>query len=156
MIETEAQSLIVHAVEAHGGKALKLSNRFMTGVADLLVKLPHTPAMVLECKLHTFSVKTIKDGHSFDDIGCTGPQKKFLRDWHAAGMRAGVVSFVQEHGVGLRTLRMTIYDYELMEKIGWCGDTYDHGLLGNKSDRFGEIFNQLTNFAEWLDNMEKK
>ena len=158
MIETDCQSLIVTAVEAHGGKALKFSNRFFTGVADLLIQLPGHSACILEAKLITLSKKTIETGHTWD-VGCTVPQQRFLREWGEAGMKTGVVSFIQEHGVGLKTLRMAVYRYDVLSTGGhsqpttggpllpWVIQSYQHDLLGGKSERNDNIIAQLEYFV---------
>lgn len=158
MLEVDCQSLIVTAVEAHGGKALKFSNRFFTGVADLLIQLPGYPAFILEAKLINLSKKTIETGHIWD-VGCTVPQQRFLREWSEAGMKTGVVSFIQEHGVGLKTLRMAVYRYDLISRgaysqpttggppLSWVVQSHQHELLGNKSERNDNIISQLECFA---------
>jgi len=147
MIETECQKLVTDAVEEARGEGLKLNNRFLVGVVDLLVKLPDCPPMWLEAKLAKFSDK-IKPTHRWD-VGCTAKQKEFLRDWHRAGMLTGVVSFVQTTGGNMRSLRMALYSYSDMttNDLGWWAMVKDHKALGDKADRNKNIVDMLREFA---------
>lgn len=147
MIETEAQALIVDAAKEGGGQALKLNNRFLVGVVDLLVKLPGHEPMWLEAKLHKFSKSTIERGYLIDDVGVTTKQKMYLRDWRYAGMLTGVASFVMESDGDVRSLRLALYSEEEMLKRHWSVSTKDHRLLGEKSERLINIREQLIQFA---------
>jgi hypothetical protein len=147
MIETEAQQLVVDAVKADGGQALKLNNRFLVGVVDLLLKLPGHQPMWLEAKLHKFSAKTIENGYVIKDIGCTRPQKKWLSDWRYAGMLTGVVSFIQQSDSNVSSLRMAVYSEEEMLRSNWSVEVDDHDPLGGKDERFERIRAQLKDFA---------
>lgn len=147
MIETEAQQLVIDAVVENGGRGLKFNNRFIIGVVDLLLQIPGHGAMILEAKLHKFSPRVLEHGHHIADIGCTAKQKMYLRDWREAGMLTGVVSFVMEQERDVRTLRMKIYSYEFMMDQNWSAHTGDHRPLGEKSERFTNIMQQLIEFA---------
>lgn len=147
MIETECQKLLVDAVKDGGGQALKLSNRFMIGVVDLFVKLPTCQPMLLEAKLHNLSARTLNAGHHIGDVGCTKLQNDFLRDWGEAGMLTGVVSFIQESGRGVASLRMALYAYGDMLDRHWSVHTDEHKALGGPSERFHNIRQQLLEFA---------
>lgn len=147
MIETECQQLVIDAVVANGGCGLKFNNRFIIGVVDLLLQIPGHGAMVLEAKLHKFSASTLAAGHHIADIGCTAKQKMYLRDWREAGMLTGVVSFVMEQERDVRSLRMAIYSHNDMLNMDWSVHTSDHRPLGEKSERFTNIMQQLIEFT---------
>ena len=157
MIETECQALIQHAVEAAGGRALRFNNRFLVGVADLLIQLPARRAVILEAKLITLSPKTTS--HVWD-VGCTDRQKAFLRDWHNAGMLTGVVSFVQHHGVGLKSLQIGLFEYTLIERgayiqqmpMKWHVRLEQHKPLGDKATRFHNITDRLSRFVDGVND----
>lgn len=85
--ETDVQLDVVHAVQEAGGAATKLSNRFLVGVVDLLVKLPDRPAMLVEVK--KYGVPARSDTVSLD---VTLKQWQFLYDYRRAGMAAGVLA----------------------------------------------------------------
>ena len=147
MIETECQQLCIDAVEEIGGCGVKFNNRFIIGVPDLLLQIPGHGAMILEAKLHRFSVKTLAAGHLIEDVGCTAKQIMYLRDWGHAGMLTGVVSFVTEQGADVRGLRMAVWSYAEMEHIHWSVNTKDHVPLGDKYERMLNIRQQLIGFA---------
>ena len=48
--ELTLQSEICKSVRAQGGYAVKLSHRFAVGVPDLLIRMPHVSAMLIEVK----------------------------------------------------------------------------------------------------------
>lgn len=89
--ETVLQSDVIEGVRAAGGAARKLSHRFLIGVSDLLVKMPGAPAALIEVKKDTMPTRgytiTIKP-----DL--TVLQRKFLEEFHRAGMPAYVLSFL--------------------------------------------------------------
>lgn len=147
MIETEAQSLLIAAVEEVGGRGIKFNNRFVIGIPDLLIKLPSHQPMILEAKLHKFSAKTLAAGHHIADIGATKLQRDQLRDWAYAGMLTGVVSFVMEIGADVRSLRMALYSHEEMLRRQWSANTGDHVALGEKSERMTTMRELLIGFA---------
>lgn len=150
MIETQCQQLIVDAVIEVGGRALKFNNRFVSGICDLLGKMPGHPPWMLEAKLHNLSVKT--QNHVWD-VGCTKLQKDHLRDWHEAGFLTGVVSFIQTPGrETIQTLRMQIIPYDQISRArrgeeAWVVFQNDHRPLGGKDERMTNIRQQLIEFA---------
>lgn len=148
MIETQCQQLVVDAVVNAGGRALKFNNRFLVGVVDLLIKMPLYPAFVLEAKKHDFAANTInRDGVFTFDLGVTEKQKKFLREWHGAGMAAGVISFIQQKGANVNSLRAACYHYEDLCDVNWTATVQDHALLGDTKTREASIIALLDNFA---------
>lgn len=113
MNELQAQSLVIQSVRNAGGAANKLSNRFMIGVADLLVKLPVYPALLVEVKLQRVG-RTTKDAHQFE-LDVTVPQRKFLLDYHKAGMHTCVLSFVERGGLGRCGLYAAQFSLDTLE-----------------------------------------
>lgn len=95
MKETDYQKFVLDIVRDAGGAGHKLSNRFLVGVSDLLIKLPDREAALIEVKLVKFAPRTKQD-HRFD-LGVTVLQREFLKKYNKAGMKTGVLSFV-EHG----------------------------------------------------------
>lgn len=89
MNELGYQHWVIQQVKAAGGHAWKSNNRFLIGVADLMVKLPGYQCCTLEVKKNKLPVK--KNSIVLD---VTPLQSKFLRDCAAAGMPAGVLSFL--------------------------------------------------------------
>lgn len=76
---------------------MKMSNRFLVGVPDLFVKLPATPAALIE-------VKFDKRPRGAYRLRVTPKQAHVLRQADAAGMPIGVASFLQDerqHQLGL-------------------------------------------------------
>lgn len=156
MIETECQQLIVSAVKYSGGNALKLNNRFLVGVVDLLVKLPtgnkprpgfldgyeSRPAFWLEAKLVHLAPKTLETNHNWK-LDVTKKQKQYLRDWEAAGMEAGVVSFIQVKGQNVNSLRMALYWLEDCVVNDWRACVTDHYPLGKSDVRAANIMEIL-------------
>lgn len=113
MKEIDCQSMVVDLVRSRGGAATKLSNRFLVGVADLLVKLPKWPATLIEVKLHQTS--TMKDREFKLEV--TELQKKFLREYKAAGFVCGVMSFVEEAGRGRLGLHVALFELDTIEAM---------------------------------------
>lgn len=95
MKEVDYQKFVLDIVRDAGGAGHKLSNRFLVGVSDLLIKLPDREAALIEVKLAKFAPKT-KPDHEFN-LGVTVLQQEFLKKYNKAGMRTGIMSFV-EHG----------------------------------------------------------
>lgn len=145
MIETEMQSLVVAAVATSGGRAQKLSNRFIIGVADLLVKLPRCPAGLIEVKRYDFGRFDVK--HRFK-LDVTALQKRFLEEFQNAGMPAGIASFMQQKGKGLKSLRLTVYTLDEAKHNDYTGASCDHLELGLPEFR-NERINQY--LGEWME-----
>ena len=91
MRELAVQRLIIDLVRGHNGAAIKLAHRFLVGVPDLLVKLPGSPAAILEVKLNHLLVRSTVVRPSVTPL-----QWKFLKLFAAAGMTTGVVSIVYD------------------------------------------------------------
>lgn len=89
MSELSLQRDVIESVEARGGFAKKLSNRFLIGVADLYVKLPRHPGVFIEVKDEKLPKKS---DHVL--LGLTPLQRRFLMDAHRAGDNAAVLSFI--------------------------------------------------------------
>jgi hypothetical protein len=116
VLETELQSITVKSIKAAGGCAHKLSNRFLTGVADLLVKLPEMPTALLEVKFNRYAVP-LRIVHTAVEI--TVPQFRFLRDFHLAGMPTGVLSFA---GKNCRDIWVTVLWFEQFRLVAPIGE----------------------------------
>lgn len=99
MREVDCQSKVIKAVRDAGGAAHKLSNRFLVGVPDLLIKLPRYSAIIMEVKLEK-RIQFSDDRYPITPE-VTQLQWEFLKKYHDAGMTTGVISFVQWR----RTLR---------------------------------------------------
>lgn len=95
MKELDIQTKTIKAVEAAGGAAVKLSNRFLIGVADLLIKLPEIPTMLMEVKLNLMPIQ--KETVNLDT---TKLQQDFLRSFGKAGVDCGVISFLWKKDKG--------------------------------------------------------
>jgi len=149
MKELFCQKLVIEAVtEADvGGQGLQFNNRFIIGVTDLLIALPGVQPMILEAKLHSFSERTLENGHQIADIGCTKLQKDYLRDWGRAGVLTGVVSFILPIGGNVGDLMMAVVPYVRMVKQNWSIHTDVHTPLGGKDERLPNIRQQLKDFA---------
>lgn len=145
--ETECQKLVVKAVEEVGGAALMLNNRYLVGVADLMVKLPDAPMMILEAKRTVVTPKYWDESsHKPFSLAVTKLQNDFLKEWDYAGVRSGIASFVIKSGSDVSGLHMTLYtlqqDYE-----SYYGVVADHLELGGKHSRFESIRNLLREFV---------
>lgn len=114
MKETDYQKFVLDIVREAGGAGHKLSNRFLVGVSDLLIKLPGRNAALIEVKLAKFAPSTSPD-HEFD-LGVTVLQREFLKKYHEAGMRVGVLSFV-EHG--RQRLRIGMFGLDRFNEAGY-------------------------------------
>lgn len=150
MNETALQSYVIKVVRANGGAARKLSHRFNLGVSDLLIKLKdegHTglrtiPAMLIEVKQrHGNNEDRVR---SFD-LGVTRPQREFLKEFAAAGMRVGVLSFIQP--LRKRELYAALFDLDRLERVDYRALPSDHTALGRDQQRNGNIYIRLRNFA---------
>lgn len=84
MIETQLQGHLVAATIEAGGFAVKVSHRFIIGVADLWVQFPGLIGVWIEVKL-------IKDipARGVARVDLTPHQRKYIRGVEAAGGRAG-------------------------------------------------------------------
>ena len=153
MNELGMQAMIVEAIKAHGGFAQKLSNRFLVGVVDLLIKLPEYPAGVLEVKQRDLP----KDTNLKWKLDVTGPQTRFLRDAWNAGMPSGIASFMHRRGSGPlgRRLWLGVWTYDAMVIDGWEAGYGAHEPLWGKNSSTAEE-NIVTLVRGWLDNCVMK
>lgn len=160
MNELECQGLIVDAVCEAGGRALKLNNRFLVGVVDLLVKLPQVQPFWLEAKFMRLAQKTVDGTNHVWDLGVTAKQKEFLRQWGkttagefsnrpGAGMLTGVVSFLEVRGKtsGIKGLRMALFTFHDCDINEWRACVTDHEWIGDHGDRMLNIADRLEDFA---------
>lgn len=92
MKETDFQKVVMDAVRAEGGYGLKLSNKFLVGVPDLLIKAPGFPTTILEAKQEKWPVRP----ETLLKPDVTALQAKHLREANGAGICTGVISFT--HG----------------------------------------------------------
>lgn len=118
MKEVDAQSLVIRSVRAAGGAAHKLSNRFLIGVCDLLVKMPGRPAVLIEVKLQKIGITT-SDSYAFiPDL--TKLQEEFLLHYSRAEMATGLLSFVERGGLGRRHLSVAWFGIDKNRSMGYC------------------------------------
>lgn len=135
MNEVDMQALVVKAVIASGGRAMKMSQEYVKGVADLLIKLPNVPALFLEAKRKDLSQKSLDDSSFKFELEATKLQKDFLRDWRKAGCYVGILSFLQLKGGNVNSLRMRVYSYNTCEAMGYIAHVRDHKELGKADTR---------------------
>lgn len=128
MKEVDHQDFVIKTVREAGGAANKLSNRFLSGIPDLLIKLPYHPAMLLEAKLAKFAATT-SVLHQFK-LDVTPLQFKTLKDYSDAGMCCGVLSFVA-HGKGAHNLRHHIFGLDSVQGTGHIVNGYIVVMIGN-------------------------
>lgn len=123
MKELEFQTLVRKAVEYEGGYGLKMSNRFLVGVPDLLLHLPGLPTMVMEAKFDRVT-STIKRYA----LVLTPRQALTLRQMAGAGMLAGAVSLLQAGKMyGVKAVHIQEFEGEASLRL--------EGLTYNWSDR---------------------
>lgn len=156
MKETALQKYVIDVVRANGGAAYKLSHRFAIGVSDLLVKLkpkntivkpgeffkPMFSAMLLEVKQHE-GVNTSPYPFKLD---VTRPQQDFLRDFGRAGMRVGVLSFLQQNGK--LNLAATVFTLDQLKEMSYTALPETHMSLGRKPEqRDAKLYQLLEDYA---------
>lgn len=165
MNELGLQKFVCDVVNDAGGYALKRNNRFMVGIVDLLVKLPSKPgyfrdglqacppAGILEVKQRLYPSS---DRRFLLDV--TAPQKNDLRRADAAGMPAGVISFLQRgsgSGLVLFAHVMTYRTASYGDNTGiepWTTWRGAHMLLGKKGEREHAMLSALYNWQkEWRE-----
>jgi hypothetical protein len=121
MKELEFQTLVRKAVEREGGFGLKMSNRFLVGVPDLLVHLPGAPTMVLEAKFSKVA-STVRPYR----LELSPRQSLTLRQMAGAGMVAGVVSLIRTDKLyGFRAMHIREFEGEASIRLPgltycWC------------------------------------
>lgn len=142
MREIQYQSLVLDVVRDAGGAGHKLSNRFLVGVADLLIKLPGREPVLVEVKLAKFA-KSTKDGHEFD-VGVTVPQLEFLKKYHNAGMKTGVLSFVEHGNARAQNLRVGAFKLDLFGKTCLYANISEHKRVENRENGILTALQELT------------
>lgn len=121
MREVDAQLELIKAVRAAGGEGTKLSNRFLIGVADLLLKLPDQPPALIEAKMADIVTTTTIE------VEPTSLQLRWLNDWKRVGMITGVMSCVtRKREFGVCFLPISEWDDHdavrvLTQDMAWCG-----------------------------------
>lgn len=155
MKEVDIQRHVIDVVCKRGGTAYKLSHRFAIGVSDLLVKLPSTPlspcgcdavpAMLLEVKLaHGAPLDRNIVPREFK-LDVTRPQEQFLRDFRRAGMRVGVLSFLEANGK--LELYGAIFELDKLKAAGYRVSTIDHVPLRPVKERDAKLYQILEDYA---------
>lgn len=128
MIELDMQKYVVDSVNHAGGFAFKMSHRFLVGIPDLLVKLPQPGVLRNSPAAGILEVKQ-RDAPKSDiefRLDVTPQQKRYLTMAHKAGMPTGVISFLRQHGKGLKGLRMAVYTLTRVEQLGYLVRAADH------------------------------
>lgn len=106
MNELSLQKELIEAVEQRAGAGHKMSHRFLVGVADLLIKLPRHPAVLLENKHDRLGPRT-----AVVRVEPTVLQLRFLRYFKKAGMLCGVMSTIeQDEMFGVTVLEVDVWD----------------------------------------------
>jgi len=88
--ELSIQSSLVKEAFALGGYALKMSNRFLVGVPDLLVHLPASPTVIVEIKLAVAPTRLTTP----ISVDLTVQQRYTLQKMQKAGVKSGWCLFV--------------------------------------------------------------
>jgi hypothetical protein len=88
--ELEYQADVVDIVSTQGGFGHKMSNKFIIGVADLLLKPYGCNAAVIEVKRDVRPSR----GQGLWVLDVTVAQRNYLRRAARGGMKAGVLSFI--------------------------------------------------------------
>lgn len=144
MKEVDYQKFVLDIAREAGGAGHKLSNRFLIGVSDLLIKLPGREAALIEVKLAKFA-PTTKPDHEFD-LGVTVLQREFLKKYHKAGMRVGVLSFV-EHG--RQKLWADVFGLDSFNEAGYLIRQIANHVPLCWTERRIEIRDMLEDFTRW-------
>jgi len=145
MNELDMQKYIVDSVNHAGGFAYKMSHRFLIGVVDVMVKLPDLKVMpshlsgkfaagVLEVKQRDKPKSNIEF-----TLDVTPQQKRFLRQARDAGMPAGVASFLQVRGKGVKGLELAIYTLTDIERLDYHVSASAHSSVATEA----QIMEQL-------------
>lgn len=91
MIELDIHTRMVDAARDAGGYALKMNNRFVKGVPDLMIKMPTLPVVFIEVK---FMDKEPLQGWTIND-GLTELQRREIHKIQNAGGYAGLAYVVR-------------------------------------------------------------
>jgi hypothetical protein len=95
MNELRLQRKLIEKAKAEGGFAMKMSHKFMIGVPDLIIQLPHHPTAFVEVKILKY-----KNWPEQVRLKMTAQQRKFLKRLQKAGGLAGWIVGI-EHLAGL-------------------------------------------------------
>lgn len=120
MREVDAQLEMAKAVREAGGEGTKLSNRFLIGVADLLLKLPDQPPALIEAKM----ADVVRVNYVY--VEPTTIQLRWLNDWKRAGMMTGVMSCItRKRHFGVRFIPISEWDHDASVRVltdahAWC------------------------------------
>lgn len=106
MNELAAQSLVIKALRQEGGFGIKMSNRFLAGVPDLMLCLRGHPEIgVFEVK-----IDEVPKRDNYITLKLTDLQEKFLRDLDDLGGWCGVISFLRDG----HKLSVAAWSYEVL------------------------------------------
>lgn len=141
MKEVQYQSLVLKIVRDAGGAGHKLSNRFLIGVSDLLVKMPNWAPMLVEVKLAKFA-KSTEDDHEFN-IGVTVPQLEFLKKYHNAGMKTGVLSLIEHGNARAQNLRVGAFKLDVFAGPCLYATIGGHKRFTKRTDGILEALQEL-------------
>lgn len=157
MNELQLQRYTIDVVQERGGAAQKLSHRFNLGVSDLLIKLPPWApgrriseprvagqlAMLIEVKQHRGVPASVRPF----TLDVTRPQENFLKRFQAAGMRVGVLSFLQGPR-GKLDLCAKLFELDKLVRDKYAVRPVDHVVLGRFKETQAELlYTLLENFA---------
>lgn len=141
MKEVQYQSLVLQTVRDAGGAGHKLSNRFLIGVADLLIKMPNWAPVLVEVKLTKFA-KSTKDDHEFD-VGVTVPQLEFLKKYRLAGMKTGILSFIEHGDARGQNLRAGAFKLDQFDKTCLYATIGEHKRITNRTNGILEALQEF-------------
>lgn len=102
MNETKAESKFVKMTKDHGGMALKLRHRFMSGLPDLYVKHNLHEGLFVECKYEPWPKKK-----EYLDLNLSPLQREFLKRAHDMGQPA-VWALFTNRPYTVRTTRLCV------------------------------------------------
>lgn len=115
-------------------------NQHLVGVGKGFVR--EFPSMLLEVKQHE-GVNTSPYPFKLD---VTKPQQNFLRDFGRAGMRVGVLSFLQQNGK--LNLAACVLSLDTLDRLKYTVHPDNHASLGRKpEDRDAAMYRMLENYA---------
>jgi len=141
MNELQLQSLVIDSVRDSGGAAFKLSNRFLIGVCDLLLKVPDRPAALVEVKLQRLSNRTRDDFRFVLDV--TVPQRDFLTSFASAGMLCGVLSGIVRSNRQVSSLSLCIDSLDDWRERKFMAQVRDHTAIGVGAQRAVDVMNVI-------------
>lgn len=131
MNELGLQRLVLSSVKKKGGFGIKMSNRFLVGIPDLLLQLQGYPTTIWEAKKWrepTYGARVIPK--------VTPAQWRFLNEFYKHGGICGVIMFL----VGNQNLHFGIFDLPKV-KSGVYANEKDFTILprGHREDTIFSI-----------------